>query len=149
MDKLKVFPGAHPHKKFGAYPQLWIVEEGSFGCVSGKKGEGLKGQATQTNDRFVYSLQWNKTSGNAEHNNAGIEQAAVVNAHKSPIAPDRVRTYNAVDQLMAVRAKDCAHHRPFGRELCSVAALNGLGEFTLDEGQIFVDRRIGKGKTNA
>ena len=90
-----------------------------------------------------------ETSGHAQHNKAGIEQAAVVNAHKSPVAPDRVRTYNAVDQLMAVRAKDCAHHRPFGRELCSVAALNGLGEFTLDEGQIFVDRRIGKGETNA
>ena len=149
MDKRKVFPRAHPHKKFEAYPQLWIVKAGSFGCVSGNKDEGLKGQATQTNDRFVYSLQWNKTSGNAEHNNAGIEHAAVINAHKSPIAPDRVRTYNAVDQLMAVRAKDCAHHRPFGRELCSVAALNGLGEFTLDEGQIFVDRRIGKGQTNA
>ena len=31
MDKRKVFSGAHPHRKFEAYPQLWIVEEGSFG----------------------------------------------------------------------------------------------------------------------
>jgi len=37
VDKRKVFSGAHPHRKFEAYPQLWIVKRGSFGCVSGKK----------------------------------------------------------------------------------------------------------------
>lgn len=28
MDKRKVFPRAHPDKKFEAYPQLWIVKAG-------------------------------------------------------------------------------------------------------------------------
>ena len=37
MDKRKVFSGAHPHRKFKAYPQLWIVKAASFACVSAKK----------------------------------------------------------------------------------------------------------------
>lgn len=37
MDKRKVFPGAHPHRKFEAYPQLWIVKARIFWLVSGKK----------------------------------------------------------------------------------------------------------------
>ena len=26
MDKRKIFSGAHPRRKFEAYPQLWIVK---------------------------------------------------------------------------------------------------------------------------
>ena len=37
MDNRKVFPRAHPHKKFEAYPQLWIVKAAIIGYVSGKK----------------------------------------------------------------------------------------------------------------
>jgi hypothetical protein len=37
VDKRKVFSGAHPHRKFEAYPQLWIVKAAIIDYVSGKK----------------------------------------------------------------------------------------------------------------
>ena len=98
----------------------------------------LKYTATEGQNGFIHSFNWNELVADADDHNPSTQYRGFKPAEEPPILTHGVGTHHAIEQLLAMPAKDISHHRsfPFGCGL--IHSIHGLGEFGLHKAQVLI-----------
>ena len=100
--------------------------------------EKLKYTASEGQNSFVDPFNRDEVMTDADNHNPSTQYRGFKPAEDSPVLTHGVRTHHAIEQLLAMPAKDISNHRPFPFGSGLIHAIHGLRKFGLDEDQIVI-----------